>query len=105
MFSKIYNVKYRIFFLKMQIRGVLDGSKDILQFYSLSYLPLADCTVITCSTPIIVPILAHFFLGEKFGVVSILTAVLTLTGVFITSKPPILTGAKEMSSDTWVLYF
>lgn len=77
-------------------------SADIFQYYSLKYLPLADSTVISFSTPIFVCIVAHFVLKEKCGVVPIITAVITLCGVIVIAKPPILTGEEEMSNNVLV---
>ncbi|CAL8107555.1 unnamed protein product [Orchesella dallaii] len=79
-------------------RGVTGCSADIFQYYSLQHLPLADSTVISFSTPIFVCIVAHFVLGERCRVVPIFTAILTLCGVIIISKPPLLTGEEEMSA-------
>lgn len=95
------NWKWKILVL-LVARGLVGSSADIFQYYSLKYLPLADSTVISFSTPIFVCIVAHFVLGEKCGVVPIFTALLTLCGVIVISKPPILTGEEEMNNTVLV---
>lgn len=95
------NWKWKILVL-LVARGLVGSSADIFQYYSLKYLPLADSTVISFSTPIFVCIVAHFVLGEKCGVVPIFTSLLTLCGVIVISKPPILTGEEEMNNTVLV---
>lgn len=75
-----------------QIRGVLGSCSVIFRYYALAYLSIGDTSVISYSSPVLVTILAHFFLGEKTGVVPIGAALLTLGGVFVILRPPMLTG-------------
>ncbi|CAL8104295.1 unnamed protein product [Orchesella dallaii] len=80
-------------------RGILGSSSVILRYYSLQYLTIGDTSVISYATPVLVTVLAHFFLGEKCGIFSILIAIITLCGVVIVTKPPILTGAEELDTN------
>ncbi|ODM97265.1 Solute carrier family 35 member G1 [Orchesella cincta] len=82
-------------------RGIIGSSSVILRYYALQYLTIGDTSVITYSTPVLVTVLAHFFLGERCGVFPIIIAFTTLCGVIIVTKPPILTG--ESGFDTNML--
>lgn len=81
---------------------MIGSASVILRYYALKYLTIADTSVITYSTPVLVTVLAHFFLKERCGVFPIFIAFVTLCGVVIVTKPPILTGATEFDSDTLV---
>ncbi|CAL8122538.1 unnamed protein product [Orchesella dallaii] len=83
-------------------RGIIGSSSVILRYYALQYLTIGDTSVITYSTPVLVTVLAHFFLGEKCGVFPIIVAFITLCGVIIVTKPPILTGATEFDSNMMI---
>jgi drug/metabolite transporter (DMT)-like permease len=85
----------------MQLRGVVGCTSDIFQYYSLQYLSLADSSVIAYSSPIFVTFVAYFVLGEKIGIVSVFTGIMSLIGVIIISRPPMLTG--EESFDESIL--
>lgn len=47
---------------------------------------------------IVVQLLAHFTLGEPWGVVPILMSIIAAVGVLVISKPPFLEG-KAVSND------
>jgi len=76
-------------------RGALGGMSVMFRYYALEYLTLADTSVITYSSPILVTILAHFLLGETMGIVPVFVTILTLCGVVLIAHPPILTGEDE----------
>jgi len=44
-----------------------------------------------------------FLLGEKFGIVPIITALLTILGIGVITRPPILSGASEFDSNNLVI--
>ncbi|CAG7729703.1 unnamed protein product, partial [Allacma fusca] len=85
----------------LMIRGFLICSMVLTRFYAIQYLTVADVTVISHSGPVFVTILAHFFLDEKCGVVSILVSILTGFGVVVIVRPPFITGSE--SFDTGML--
>src|SRR5687768_2081200 len=76
-----------------QLRGIFGCTASVLFFFSLTYMEVADVTVISFSTPVFVTLVAFFLLGEKCGIVPVFTALLTLGGVVIIARPPFLTGA------------
>jgi drug/metabolite transporter (DMT)-like permease len=74
----------------------------ILRYYALEYLTIGDTSVITYSTPVLVTVMAHFFLGEKCGVVPSIIVFTTLAGVIIAIKPPLLTGGESFDNNILV---
>ncbi|CAG7833424.1 unnamed protein product [Allacma fusca] len=83
-------------------RGILGGSSVILRYFAVEHMTIGDASVISYSSPVLVTILAHFFLGEKTGLVPILTAVFTLCGVVVITQPPMLTGKEGFDHDTLI---
>jgi len=88
--------------ISLQSRGLIGSTSVILRFYALQYLTIGDTAVITYSTPVLVTVMAHFFLGEKCGVVPIIVAFTTLAGVVIVTKPPLLTGGDSFDTEAIV---
>lgn len=89
-------------FLDFQLQAILGANSIIFVFFGFKYLNIADSIVIGTSAPVFVTLFAFIFLGEKCGVVPVLTALLALVGVGIISKPPILTGATSVDENTMV---
>ena len=54
------------------------------------------------STPVLVTVLAHFFLKERCGVIPVIVAIITFFGVAVITRPPFLTGAESFDSETLV---
>ncbi|OXA51262.1 hypothetical protein Fcan01_14188 [Folsomia candida] len=77
-------------------------NRVLLVFYSLRYITIADSSVISFSTPVWVTLLAHVTLGEACSVMTILAGVLSLAGVLIISRPPMLTGQESWDGDTLI---
>lgn len=55
-------------------------------------MALADASVIIFSTPVFVAIFARLFLKEPCGIFNAITVVLTLIGVVLITRPPIIFG-------------
>jgi len=85
------------------VRGFLGASSVILRYYALEYLSIADTSVITYATPVLVTVMAHFVLGEKMGIVPVLAAILTFGGVVVMTRPPFLTGQKSFNTRNLVI--
>jgi len=85
------NCSSTLFFLTVQ--AAVGSNSLVLLFYALQRLNVADTLVISTSAPVFVTILAFLLLGEKTGVFPIFMAFLTLCGVTVIAKPPIITGA------------
>lgn len=73
-----------------------------LHFYALQRLDVADALVIGSCQPVFVTLAAYFFLGEACGVLPIFTALLSIVGVGVISRPPILTGQESFDRDALV---
>lgn len=71
-------------------------------FLSVQYIPVADVSVIGSMSMVTVALLAHITLGERCGLVPMLCAILTLSGIVCIAKPPIITGKEEYDMDTLV---
>ncbi|OXA38335.1 hypothetical protein Fcan01_26818 [Folsomia candida] len=85
-----------------QLQGISGCSSIIFRFYSLEYITLADASVVSFSSPVLVAILAHFCLGEKCSVVSICVAILTVLGVVVIARPSILTSGTPDDAKVWI---
>lgn len=62
----------------------------MLSFYAFRHMPLADASVIIFSTPVFVAIFARLFLREPCGPFNVATVLLTLLGVVLITRPPLL---------------
>ena len=72
------------------IRGVAGTLALCCQFYAFQHMPLADATVIVFSSPIFTGVLAHFLLGEAWGLFDALATLLCFTGVVLIARPTFL---------------
>ncbi|ODN00887.1 Solute carrier family 35 member G1 [Orchesella cincta] len=82
------------------VRGVLGATALILLFYAIQTLTLADALVISSCRPVFVTFVAHVFLGEPCGVFPVFAALLTVVGVGVIARPPILTGDDSFDTET-----
>jgi len=64
---------------------------------------MADSMVISFSTPVFVTLVAHLFLGEKCGILPVVSGVVVLLGVGVITRPPLLTGNEAFDSDNLVM--
>lgn len=64
----------------------------MLSFYAFRHMPLADASVIIFSTPVFVTIFARIFLKEPCGLFNVMTIFVTLIGVVLITRPPIIFG-------------
>lgn len=62
----------------------------MFSFYAFRHMPLADASVIIFSTPVFVAIFARLFLKEPCGPFNVATVLLTLIGVVLITRPPLL---------------
>lgn len=74
------------------LRCFVGSTGLILSFYAFRHMPLADASVIVFSTPVFVSIFARLFLQEKCSIFHIFTVLLTLFGVLLITRPPIVFG-------------
>lgn len=74
------------FRLWMLLRGLFGSGATLLKYHALSYISLANVTVVTLSTPIFVFAFARLLLREAFGRYHALSLVLSLLGIALASK-------------------
>jgi len=78
---------------------MLGATAVILRYFSLQYLSIGDTSAITYATPILVTVLAHLCLGEKSGIVPLVGALITFSGVVVMARPPFLTGKADFDPE------
>lgn len=72
------------------VRGIAGTLALCCQFYAFQHMPLADATVIVFSSSIFTGVLAHFILGEAWGLFDALATLLCFTGVVLIARPTFL---------------
>lgn len=72
------------------LRGLVGFAGLFGLYYSLLYLPLSDAVVLTFLSPIVTGICAWMFLREPFTRTEAIGALISLTGVFVISRPTFL---------------
>ncbi|XP_063864838.1 solute carrier family 35 member G1-like isoform X2 [Scylla paramamosain] len=79
--------------LMLILRGVVGAVSLMLQFYAFRHMPLADASVIIFSVPVFVAVFARVFLGEPCGLFHGVVIILTIAGVVLIARPPLLFGS------------
>lgn len=74
------------------LRGLLGATSLFLRFYAIHYMPIADASVIIFSVPVWVSAMAKLFLKEPCGFFHAFTVLLTLVGIVLITKLPLLFG-------------
>ncbi|ALC45805.1 CG5281 [Drosophila busckii] len=67
----------------------------MLSFYAFRHMPLADASVIIFSTPVFVAIFARVFLKEPCSLFNVATINMTLVGVVLITRPPLIFGDEQ----------
>lgn len=75
--------------------GVFDAVTVYLSFVSFRRLPLSDATVITSSVPVFVTVAARIFLKEKCGSCQVVAIAISVAGVALVSKVPLLMASRR----------
>lgn len=78
--------------LMLLLRSFVGTCGLMLSFYAFRHMPLADASVIVFSVPVFVSIFARIFLKEPCGIFNVITVCLTLIGVVLITRPPLLFG-------------
>lgn len=74
------------------LRSFVGTTGLMLSFYAFRHMPLADASVVVFSVPVFVAIFARIFLKEPCGLFNVITVCLTLIGVVLITRPPIIFG-------------
>ena len=83
------------------IRGLVGATSLYLRFVAFQNLPIADASVIVFSIPVFVSVLARIFLKEPCGLFHAFTVLLTLVGIVLLTKLPIINDVISKSSPAY----
>ncbi|KAI1291972.1 Solute carrier family 35 member G1 [Halotydeus destructor] len=72
------------------LRALAGATSLSLRFFAFRYLPIADASVIIFSVPVFVSIFACLCLNEPCGIFQFLSVCLTMFGLGLTTKVPLL---------------
>jgi len=70
--------------------------------WSQKYLTIGDCTILSSATPILVVFFSSICLGEKCGHISVGIMLVTLFGIILMVRPPLLTGQSSVDMSNFV---
>ncbi|XP_017771121.1 PREDICTED: solute carrier family 35 member G1 [Nicrophorus vespilloides] len=76
--------------IMLLLRSFTGTAALMLSFYAFRHMPLADASVIVFSVPVFTAIFARMFLKEPCGLFNAFSVVVTLIGVILITRPPIL---------------
>lgn len=79
-------------------RGIAGTVSLLLRFYAFQKIPLGDASTIIFSSPLFVVVLARVFLKEACSVSQTLMCFLTVVGIALISKLPMLFGEEDNTS-------
>ena len=90
----------------MLVRGAILPLSSLCFFSALKYLPLAEATAINYASPILVILLAVFFLGERMTRPRIALVLAGIAGMFLIVRPgsAVFQGAALLSLGSVVFY-
>lgn len=77
------------------LRGIVGSASLFLRFCAMHYLPIADANVIIFSVPVFVSLFARVFLKEPCGIIHVFTIILTLLGLALVTKLPMIFADSE----------
>lgn len=83
--------------IMLLLRSFVGTTGLMLSFYAFRHMPLADASVIVFSVPVFVAIFARIFLKEPCGLFNVVTVCLTLIGVVLITRPPLIFGHTVVS--------
>ncbi|XP_066255664.1 solute carrier family 35 member G1 [Euwallacea similis] len=74
------------------LRSFTGSTALMLSFYAFRHMPLSDASVIVFSVPVFTAIFARMFLKEPCGWFNIVSVIVTLVGVILITRPPVIFG-------------
>jgi len=86
-------------------RGACSTIGMILYFAGMTYIPLADNTVVFFTEPAITVLIAWFILDEKLSILNGFLSVFSLIGVVFISKPQFIFQGDNDTNTTCPVYF
>lgn len=85
-------------------RGLVGATSLFLRFYAFRHLPIADASVIVFSIPVFVAVMARIFLKEPCGYFHAFSVFLTLVGIVLITKLPVLLAHHLSSYNMYHIY-
>lgn len=92
-----------IWFFWMILRGVSGCTSLFFRYSAVTYISLANTTIIMLSMPVFVFIFARIFLKEQFGRFHALALVMSIVGISFASKIEVLFGKNSDFSNSTTL--
>ena len=86
--------------LWMLLRGLFGCTSLFFRYSAVTYISLADTTIIMLSMPVFVFIFARIFLGEQFGRYHVLALCLSTVGIAFASKIELFPTTKSVLTNT-----
>ncbi|ENN72564.1 hypothetical protein YQE_10904, partial [Dendroctonus ponderosae] len=74
------------------LRSFTGTTALMLSFYAFRHMPLSDASVIVFSVPVFTSIFARMFLKEPCGWFNVFSVIVTLIGVVLITRPPMIFG-------------
>lgn len=94
--------------IMLLLRSIVGTASLMLSFYAFRHMPLADASVIVFSVPVFTAIFARMFLREPCGLFNVFSVIVTLIGVVLITRPPIIfgdaidaLGSSEEPAEVW----
>ncbi|XP_074089436.1 solute carrier family 35 member G1 [Macrotis lagotis] len=75
------------------LRGIIGSTAMILLYYAFQFMPIADATVITFSSPVFTSLFAWIYLKEKYSLWDLFFTIFAIAGVVLIARPPFLFGS------------
>ncbi|XP_037068677.1 solute carrier family 35 member G1-like [Pollicipes pollicipes] len=85
------------------LRALLGTAGIVFKFYALRHMSLADASVILVSVPVFVAMFARCFLREPCGWLHVATIGVTMVGMVLIVRPPVLFGTDASQTDVSIL--
>lgn len=76
--------------IMLLLRSFTGTAALMLSFYAFRHMPLADASVVVFSVPVFTAIFARLFLKEPCGLFNVFSVIVTLIGVILITRPPVL---------------
>ncbi|KAH3745311.1 solute carrier family 35 member G1 [Pelomyxa schiedti] len=94
-FLRISPLGPRKYWFPLALRGFFGALGLSGYFVSISFLPLSDAVVINLTTAIFTALWAFVLLKEKIGIIEVLAMILSLIGVVLIVRPPVIFRTAE----------
>merc|ERR1712080_401040 len=81
------------------LRGLLGATNNMIKYYALQHLPLADIVMISATAPMFTVFFARIFIKELIYIIDMLNIGFIIGGMLLITQPPFLFGSNELISE------